>query len=199
MAGELELACRGTLADWTERLATASSEELTIEVAPLRGVLNLRGAPADQSLVTDVQRAAGIELPMAPNRWHGDDRAAAIWLGPDEWLLIAPDGEAADIEAALRGVRTNDPWLSLVDVSHSYACLALSGPLTRDLLAKGLALDLHPRAFSSGDCAQTILGKSRVLLRALDGDHSFEVWVRNSLACYAAAWLLDACAAFCER
>lgn len=193
MAAEMKLVRRAVLDGYADELATASSDALRIGVLPTRSVVNLRGNPADQSLVSDAQRAVGIELPLIPNRWDGNDRIAAMWLGPDEWLLVAPDGEAAEIEKAMRDARPMDPWLSLVDVSHNYAALKLSGPRTRDLLAKGCALDLHPSAFSVGDCAQTILAKSRVLLRAVDGEGSIELWVRNSFAGYTAEWLLDAC------
>ena len=193
MAAEMKLVRRAVLDGYADELAKASSDALRIGVLPTRSVVNLRGNPADQSLVSDAQRAVEIELPLIPNRWHGNDRIAAMWLGPDEWLLVAPDGEAAEIEKAMRDARPMDPWLSLVDVSHNYAALKLSGPRTRDLLAKGCALDLHPSAFSVGDCAQTILAKSRVLLRAVDGEGSIELWVRNSFAGYTAEWLLDAC------
>ena len=193
MAAEIKLLQRGALDAYADELATASSDALRIEVMPMRSVVNLRGATADQSLITDAQRALGIELPLMPNRWHGNDRIAAVWLGPDEWLLVAPDSKARGIEKAMHAARTLDPWLSLVDVSHNYTVLMLSGPRTRDLLAKGCAFDLHSRAFSAGDCAQTILAKSRVLLRAVDAENSIELWVRNSFAGYMAEWLLDAC------
>jgi sarcosine oxidase subunit gamma len=192
MAAEIKLVRRGALDAYADELAKASSDALRIEVMPMRSVVNLRGATADQSLITDAQRALGIELPLMPNRWRGTDRIAAIWLGPDEWLLVAPDGKAGGIEKAMHAARTLDPWLSLVDVSHNYIALMLSGPRTRDLLAKGCALDLHSSAFSAGDCAQTIIAKSRVLLRAVDAENSIELWVRNSFAGYMAEWLLDA-------
>lgn len=193
MEGEVQLGRRGALDDLAEALAAASSDALRIGVEPACSVLNLRGTPADPSLVTDVMRMLGIELPLEPNRWHGDDRLAAVWLGPDEWLLVAPDDEAARIEEGLRQARPADPWLSVVDVSSNYMRLLLSGAHVREFLAKCCALDLRPDVFSRGDCAQTNLARSRVLLRAIDSN-SFEVWLRNSFARYLAEWLLDACA-----
>lgn len=193
MAIEAQLERRGALDDLAEALAAGGSDALRIEVKPHCSVLNLRGTPADPSLVTDVQRVLGIELPIQPNRWHGGDRLAAMWLGPDEWLLAATGGEAEDIEENMREARPADPWLSVVDLSDNYTRLSLSGPGVRDLLAKGCALDLRPDAFSRGDCVQTTLARSRVLLCAIDSD-AFEVWVRNSFARYLADWLLDACA-----
>lgn len=188
---ELQLRQRCAIDRRIKALADAGSDVLRIEVMPCHGVVNLRGAPADQSLVTDLQRVLGLELPLMPNRWHGDDRLVALWLGPEEWLLVARDDDAAQIEHLLREARSNDPWMSVVDVSHTYTRLLLQGSTVRDLLAKGCALDLRPEAFPPGACAQTVLAASRVLLRVLETG-SFEVWVRNSFADYLADWLLDA-------
>lgn len=193
MAAESQLEQRGAIDDRADSFATMSSDALRIEVLPGCSVVNLRGAPADQSLVTDVQRVLGVELPLEPCRWHGDARLAAVWLGPDEWLLVARDEEAGRIEGRVREARPNDPWLSVVDVSHNYTRLSLSGTGIRALLAKGCALDLHPDVFTPGNCAQTLLAACRVLLCAIDAV-SFEVWVRNSFARHLAEWLLDAAA-----
>lgn len=195
MAGDSKLIRRGPLDGVAEQLTKSSSEAVRLELLPPRSVLNLRGATADQSIVTDAQRVLGIELPLVPNHWHGDARIAAVWLGPDEWLIIAPDGKAGEIEQNMREARPMDPWLSLVDVSHTCASILLSGPRVRHVLAKGCAVNLNPPSFTGG-CAQTIIARSRVLLRALDGESSIELWVRNSLACYTVAWLLDACVEF---
>lgn len=191
MAADLKLERRGALDSLAEALAKASSDAVRIDEAPVRSVVNLRGAAADQSLVTDVQRALGVELPLMPNRWQGDERVAAVWLGPDEWLIIAPDVAAGDIERAIREARPTDPWLSLVDVSHNYTCVLLSGSGARDVLAAGCALDLRPDEFAPGHCAQTVFAKAPVLLRALPVVDSFELWLRNSFARYLAAWLRD--------
>jgi sarcosine oxidase subunit gamma len=192
MAAELKLERRVALDGLAEELSKASRDDVRIEAAPARSVINLRGAAADQSLVTDVQRTLGIELPLMPSSWHGDDRVAAMWLGPDEWLILAPDGEAGDIERAVREERSSDPWLSLVDVSHNYTCVLLSGPRARDVLATGCALDLRPNKLAPGYCAQTVLAKVPVLLRGLVVSDSFELWFRNSYARYVTVWLRDA-------
>jgi sarcosine oxidase subunit gamma len=63
------------------------------------------------------------------------------------------------------------------------------------LLAHGCALDLRPRVFGPGRCAQTLLARAGVVLMARDGDE-FLVFVRSSFAGYLAAWLLDAAAEY---
>lgn len=166
-------------------------DRVRLESAPPRAILNLRGRAADAHFASGVRQALGVALPDAPNRWNGDSETAILWMGPDEWLVLAAPGRAGQIEAQLRGACADDPWFSAVDVSHSYAGLVLQGPAARAVLAKGCPLDLHPRRFGPGDCVQSLLAKSRVLLRAT-GDDCIEIWLRNSYARYTAIWLTDA-------
>lgn len=174
------------------RLEDAGGASVRVAPAAPCALLNLRGRPEDDTFAASVERIVGIRLPEAPNRWSGEDGFAIAWLGPDEWLIMVRDRQAGDIENGLREARPDDPWLSVVDVSHNYTGFVLTGTKTREALAKGCSLDLHPRNFGQGDCAQTLVAKSRALLRCVDDGESVEIWVRNSFACYIAAWLVDA-------
>lgn len=80
-----------------------------------------------------------------------------------------------------------------VDVSGQRTPLRLRGSRSRDVLAKGCALDLHPRAFGEGNAAQTMLGQGGVILLAVNGTGAdYRILVRSSFARYLADWLLDA-------
>lgn len=173
-------------------LDNAGGERVHLAALPPRTLVNLRGRPGDARFVSAICDVLGVELPVTPNHWRGDADTAILWLGPDEWLVMAPAGQADDIERRLRDARADDPWLSVADVSHNYTGFELSGPAARDVLAKGCPLDLHPRGFGPGDCAQSLLAKTRVLLRTTERDNHIEIWLRNSFARYAATWLLDA-------
>ena len=109
---------------------------------------------------------------------HGGDQIVAI--GPDEWLAIAPDGDAAALGnrlAPLGGVR--------VDVSGNRVTLRVAGADTRDLLAGGCALDLE--AMRPGDAVSTLLARAQVVLIAEAGG-AFLILPRRSLAGYVLAW-----------
>lgn len=186
----------GSLDALAGELRAADYDGLQMRALEPRSIVNLRGPADDAAFAEAIAGALRIGLPLEPNRWSGDSDRSAIWLGPDEWLIVGADGDAASIEEAIHRSRPDDPWLSAVDVSHNYTALLLSGSNVRELLSKGCPLDLHPRAFGPGDCAQTILAKTRVLLRVLDDGDSIEVWVRNSFARYTANWLLDAATEF---
>jgi sarcosine oxidase subunit gamma len=114
------------------------------------------------------------EPPLAPNTVVGD----AIWLGPDEWLVLGGlEQDYADHSAA-------------VDVSANRVCLELSGEGAAEVLARGCALDLHPSVFPPGRSAQTLLARAQVILYRTED--AFRLLVRPSFADYLRAWLRDA-------
>ena len=138
--------------------------------------------------------SAGLELPAVPNTWRPAGAGRAVWLGPDEWLVADGTLAPAELEERLRAV-VGPAGGSVVDVSAQRTTIRLGGPHAPDVLEKGCAIDLHPRAFPAGSCAQTTLGRTGIVLLALERDE-FELLVRSSFAGYLAEWLLDAALEF---
>jgi sarcosine oxidase, subunit gamma len=146
---------------------------------------------------TPLRLPSPLTLPRTPNIVHRADGRAAVWLGPDEWLIVGPPGTATEVEGALRELTVTAVCGAYTDVSAHSTALRLSGRRSRDVLRKVCSLDLHPRAFGSGACAQTLLaGAARVLLVADGEPDSFLIFVRASFADYVADWLLDAMAEY---
>lgn len=160
----------------------------------LRGHINLRGDAADARFAAAAERALGAALPTAPNTTRVAGDIVVCWLGPDEWLVVAPGEREPQIVDALRagldGVHS-----SVTAVTGGQTILELRGANVRDLLAKGSPFDLHSPSFREGACAQTHLAKAAVLLRPL-GHDAMEVIVRRSFADYLHDWLETAAAEY---
>ncbi|MGB8327411.1 MAG: sarcosine oxidase subunit gamma family protein [Steroidobacteraceae bacterium] len=101
---------------------------------------------------------------------------AALWLGPDEQLLIAPAADAPAIPAQFAAALSAVPH-SLVDTGHRQVALELHGAQAAWLLNGACPLDLDPSAFPVGMCTRTVFGKAEIVLwrTATDGFH-VEVW-----------------------
>ena len=119
--------------------------------------------------------AFGLALPTEPCRAAQADGRSALWLGPDEWLLLAPVG-TLDADTPV-------PGASVVDIGHRQVGLALDGPGAAEALAAGCPLDLHPRAFPVGMCTRTVFGKAEIVLWRQDAER-FHVEVWRSFAAY---------------
>jgi sarcosine oxidase subunit gamma len=112
----------------------------------------------------------------------GSGDRTALWLGPDEWLLVGPGPEP---QAG-----------TVVDVSANRTTIELSGAKARDVLMKGCSLDLHPRAFGPSRCAQTALARTAIVLHQTTDEPAYRILVRCSFAEYLAEWLMDAASEF---
>ncbi len=140
----------------------------------------------------DVGAALGLRLPVEPGMSAAAGDVVVLWLGPDEWLVVAPPGSAATLIGRL-GSSTGGRLASVVDVSAHRTTLQLEGDRAREVLASGCALDLHPRVFGDGHCAQTMLARANVVLLVRDvAAPCYWVLVRASFAAYLAEWLIDA-------
>ena len=164
---------------------------VVISERPFLGHLNLRGDPADSAFMEGAERALGLALPVEPNTVSAGQETQALWLGPDEWLIVTPpDRQAAVADALTRAL--DGVFASVTDVTGGQTVVTLSGERARDVLAKGCSLDLHPRAFGEGRCAQTLVAGANVTLRWVGPEPSFDLIVRSSFADYLALWLHDA-------
>ncbi|MGI4857156.1 MAG: sarcosine oxidase subunit gamma [Janthinobacterium lividum] len=163
---------------------------------PFLELVNVRGDPRDPAFMAAVEAVVGVAAPASPNTVTRGARYDMLWLGPDEWLVrsTAPHDAAssAPLEGALREA-FRGLFASATDVGSGYTVLDIRGAGVREVLARGCPLDLHPRQFAVGQCAQSFYFKASVTLLAT-GDASYELVVRRSFADYFVKILLDAAA-----
>ena len=103
-------------------------------------------------------------------------------------LLIAADSPdmVARLEAALTAADA-----TVTDLSHGRTSLRLEGEAAADVLAKGVAIDLHPAAFPVDRVAQSMIHHIDIVLHRV-GPAAFELWVLRSFAQSLVEWLLEA-------
>jgi heterotetrameric sarcosine oxidase gamma subunit len=106
--------------------------------------------------------ALGVLLPTVPSRSVIARDRAALWLGPDEWLIVAPE-TASDLAAQATKAAGDHP-AGVVDVSHRSQTLEVTGPRAAWCLNAFCALDLDIHVFPVGMCTRTLLGKAQILL-----------------------------------
>ncbi|MBZ8133970.1 sarcosine oxidase subunit gamma [Afifella sp. IM 167] len=138
--------------------------------------------------------ATGLDLPPAPLMSVVNGERAVLWLGPDEFLVLAPEGEAAGLaDAVASGLK--DVHHQFTEVSDYYTCIAVEGPKARKALMKLTTLDLHPRAFSVGTVAGSNFAQAQGWLwleHEAEGAARFRLYVRWSMAEYLWGTLAEA-------
>ncbi len=162
--------------------STAGSAPVTLQALPFGGKLVLRATADVAEAAADV---LGFPLPGSL-RDAGSAAVRALWLGPDEWLLLVGAAEVEVQAAALRAGLAGRHH-AVIDVSDRFTGIGVGGAHAADVLAAGCPLDLHPQVFRPGMVTRTLLGKATVVLRRPDRGDRFELYVNGSFAPYL--WL----------
>ncbi len=141
-------------------------------------------APA--ASVAALSKALGVTLPAKPKSSTTKGSRTALWLGPDEWLVI--DDGAKDPLDDCAGVKALH---SAVGISHRNVGISVTGPGAANTVNAGCPQDLSLAAFPIGACSRTILGKVEiVLLRTAEDAFRVECW--RSFSDYVLTFLSEA-------
>ena len=141
-------------------------------------------APAESFAA--LSRALGVTLPVKPKSSAAKGSRAALWLGPDEWLVIDEGAKnPADDCAKVKALH------SAVGISHRNVGISVTGPGAANTINAGCPQDLSPGVFPVGACSRTILGKIEIVLwRTAEDAFRVECW--RSFSDYAFGFLTEA-------
>ena len=169
------------------------SERMGVQLdqRPSLGHIVLRGDATSSGFLEAASRTLGCALPLRANRFVDAENARVCWLGPSEWLIMVAAPVGARTAEQLRAALTGE-FAAVTELGSGQAVLGISGSHAREVLAKGCALDLHPRVFGPGQCAQTLLARAGVTILQTSAAPAFELVVRRSYADYVWRWLTDA-------
>jgi sarcosine oxidase subunit gamma len=157
----------------------------------LATVMARRGKEHD--LKSAVATAFGLDLPDGP-LLASNDGVSFAGIGVHQWLVAAETSPETDLVSRL--------WerlaglASISDQSDGRVVLCLWGDRVRDVLAKGIPVDLHPRSFRTGDVASTFVAHIGVQIQQLDDRPTFQLMAFRSLAGSLWSWLTKSAAEF---
>ncbi|WP_051969172.1 sarcosine oxidase subunit gamma family protein [Kitasatospora azatica] len=98
----------GHLADTFEARAVTGERGARLREVPFLVQLNLRLDPADAAAAR-VGKALGAALPTRADTAVQAGDLQLLWLGPDEWLVVGPDGSGPTTEPVLRAALGDEP------------------------------------------------------------------------------------------
>jgi sarcosine oxidase, subunit gamma len=175
-------------ADFAES-AVAGGHQVTLREIPFQAMVGIRVDPLSEG-----GRRIGAVTGGLPTECGqvatGIAGTAVLWLGPDEFLLVAEEEAVAGTLAAELVAALGDGAGQAVDLSSNRTTFELAGPDARAVLEKSCAADLHPRAFRAGTAITTVVGNVPTVLWKT-GDETFSLFPRASFADYLGRWLLD--------
>ncbi|MGX9573494.1 sarcosine oxidase subunit gamma [Mesorhizobium sp. f-mel] len=160
-----------------------SATGVTLAVLPPAERISLRARDAS---VAALSKALGVTLPQKPKTSAAKAGRTALWLGPDEWLVIDEVGKDPLADCAEVTVLH-----SAVGISHRNVAISVTGPAAAATINSGCPQDLSLDAFPVGAASRTILGKVEiVLLRTASDAFRVECW--RSFSDYVFTFLSEA-------
>ena len=154
------------------------------------GQVTLRGDLGSERVAAAIRETVDLDLPGVWQARFGPNGAAAVWMAPDELLLITAYERAPELAARLGEALAGEHQMAL-DVSDARAVLDLSGPGVAEVLAKGAPVDLSPAAFPVGAARRTHLGGIAVVFWRRAGD-DWQIAAFRSFGRHLYDWLVTA-------
>jgi sarcosine oxidase subunit gamma len=147
----------------------------------------------DGALTAAVRETYGVDLPAQSVTARGETMCF-IGYGPGQWLVVSDtlghEALAENLATRLKGLA------SVSDQSGGRAVLRVSGPRARDVLAKGLAVDLDPRVFpADGAVTSTMSHMGVQLWRGGEAD-SYDIAIFRSVSASFWRWLTASAAEY---
>jgi len=180
-------------ATWPDQMPNPDGrpENRLLITCQAQGLMNVR---CREDITGTMRRYFGTGLPAQPNSFTTSGERRAVWLGPDETLLMCAEHEDGELHRTLT-TQMAGRHFALTVISDALSVYQLQGPFVREVLAKGCAIDLHSTAFRPGHCAQSSLDRAAVTL-ICEADDIIRLTCRRSFADYVEAWLKDAALEF---
>ncbi|SFO15861.1 sarcosine oxidase subunit gamma [Mesorhizobium sp. NFR06] len=160
-----------------------SAAGVKVEILPPAERISLR---APQASLAALSKALGVTLPAKPKTSATKGGRTALWLGPDEWLIIDEAGKDPLADCAKVSALH-----SAVGISHRNVAISVTGPAAAVTVNAGCPQDLSLDAFPVGAASRTILGKSEIVLMRTAAD-AFRVECWRSLSDYVFTLLSEA-------
>lgn len=173
------------------------SEREPLAIGEARGFALLQTA-AFRDTVSELERIVrsvlGVDLPKRSDTPTRAAERCVFRVGPEQFWVTGPAGAWA---AALRDAVPASVG-SVTPLSNARVRMFIEGPSAREVLSRGIALDLHPEVFPCEACALVALQDTPVLLHRA-GPQRYELYVLSTFAGWIWEWLTDAALPFGYR
>lgn len=170
----------------------AAPDNLSISMRDIaeRGMIDLRGLATDKKFMAAAKSVLGFDLPKAPRTSASWGELKALWLSPDQWLILCTRSKTTALLAELNAALGKIHSLA-VDVSDMRSIIRLEGEGVRETLMKGSSLDLISDDYKAGTVRRMRFAEIAALLHVVE-DNVIDIYVFRSYADYTWAFLLKA-------
>jgi sarcosine oxidase subunit gamma len=162
------------------------------EIKPIMKLI-IRGKTKD--FITAIGKNLNMILPTEANTSTSGEALTALWLSPDEWMLISnktisEDTNTYEVEDNLINNISKTKLGAITDVSDQFVMINIKGSKVFDLFASGSPFNFNKFKNKKGSVVQTILSHIDVIIH-LTEINNVNLLVRRSFSEHLHSWLND--------
>ena len=162
------------------------------EISPIMKI-NLRGKKRE--FFTNVGKKLNMILPTEANTSTTSDKLTAIWLSPDEWMvvsneLVSKDTNKYELQEMLFNSISKTTFGAVVDVTDQFVQLEVKGEYIYEIFSSGSPFNFDEFKKKKGSTTQTVLNHIDVILHNKD-ENIVNLFVRRSFAEHLYSWIED--------
>ena len=162
------------------------------EVSPIMK-LNLRGK--SREFLSTIGKNINMILPMEANTSSTSDSYTAMWLSPDEWMVITnntvdKENNNYPIEELLFNKISKTNLGAITDVSDQFVMINLKGEKIFDLLSAGCPFNFSEFKNKKITVVQTLLLQMDVIIHHTE-INTVNLFVRRSFSEHLMSWIDD--------
>ena len=166
-----------------------------LKISPISPIakINLRGNKRE--FLADVGKSLGLILPNEPNTSSSSEKLTAMWLSPDEWLIVSNNlvekqNDIYDLENLLKDTISKVKLGSVVNVTDHFILINLEGNNVYDLLASACPFNFDKFMKNKGSVVQTIFAHIDIIVHHNDVNN-LNLFVRRSFSEHLFSWMKD--------
>ena len=162
------------------------------EISPIMK-LNLRGKKRE--FFTAVGKHLDMILPTEANTSSSSSKLTAIWLSPDEWMvvsneLIEKNTNSYDLEESFYNSISKTNLGAVIDVTDQFVMLELKGSKVYELFSSGSPYNFNDFREKKGSTTQTLLNNIDVIIQN-KSENLVNLFVRRSFSEHLFSWIND--------
>ena len=162
------------------------------EIKPIMKLI-IRGKTKD--FITAIGKNLNMILPTEANTSTSGETLTALWLSPDEWMLISnetisEDTNVYEVEDNLINNISKANLGAVTDVSDQFVMINIKGSKVFDLFATGSPFNFNQFKNKKGSVVQTILSNIDVIIH-LTEINEVNLLVRRSFSEHLHSRLID--------
>ena len=164
------------------------------EISPVIKI-NLRGKKRE--FLTNVGKNLNMILPTEANTSTTSDKLTAIWLSPDEWMivsneLVSKETNKYELQEMLFNNISKTTLGAVIDVTDQFVQLELKDENIYEIFSAGSPFNFNEFKEKKGSTTQTVLNHVDVILHHKD-ENIVNLFVRRSFAEHLFSWIEDCC------